>query len=160
MFIRRFLRCARGNVAVEFGFLVPLLVIMALGAFDFGRYGLGLLRVSSAARAGVLYGTLDHSTANDIANMVQHARDDAVDPTNELSVAARQFCRCPSGAEVACSTVCTDGAYPPLYVEVTVTDNLDLLFNYPGVPTTVTMAAGEPDAGAVTEARHEAILEG
>lgn len=142
LLMRRLWRCPRGNVAVEFGFLVPLLVIMALGAFDFGRYGLGLLRVSSAARAGVQYGTLDHSTANDIANMIQSARDDAVDPANALSVAARQFCRCPSGAEVACSPPCPDGAAPPLYVEVTVADTLDLLFAYPGVPSPVTLAAG------------------
>ena len=140
--MRRFWRRPNGNVAVEFGFLVPLLAIMALGAFDFGRYGLGLLRVSSAARAGVQYGTLDHSTANDIANMIQYARDDAVDTADELTVAARQFCRCPSGAEVACSAPCPDGAYPPLYVEVTVSDTLDLLFAYPGLPSAVTLAAG------------------
>ncbi len=139
--IRRLWRCPRGNVAVEFGILAPLLVIMALGAFDFGRYGLGLLRVSSAARAGVQYGTLDHSTANDIANMIQYARDDAVDPANELSIAARQFCRCPTGAEVACASPCPDGAYPPIYVEVTVADTLDLSFAYPGLPSTVTLAA-------------------
>lgn len=138
---RRLWRCRRGNVAVEFAFLAPLLVIMALGAFDFGRFGLGLLRVSSAARAGVQYGTLDHSTANDIANMIQSARDDAVDPGDALTVTARQFYRCPSGLETTSSDPCPDGAYPPLYVEVTVADTLDLLFAYPGVPGTVALAA-------------------
>ena len=73
--------------------------------------------------------------------MIQRARDDAVDPANELSVAARQFCRCPSGVEVVCSSLCPDGAYPPLYVEVTVADTLELLFDYPGLPETVTLAA-------------------
>ncbi len=135
-------RCVRGNVALEFGFLAPLLVIMVLGAFDFGRYGVGLLRVSSAARAGAQYGTLDHSAANDIANMTQYARDDAVDPGNELSVVARQFCRCPSGVEVACSSTCGDGQYAPLFVEVTVSDSLDLLFDYPGIPQSIVLAAG------------------
>ena len=140
--LQHLLRCARGNIAVEFGFLASLLAIMAVGAFDFGRYGVELMRINSAARAGAQYGTLDHSAANDIANMEQYARDDAADLANELSVAARQFCRCPNGAEVGCSTQCTDGQYAPLYVEVTVTDSLDLLFDYPGLPPTVTLAAG------------------
>ncbi|MHA1566344.1 MAG: TadE family protein [Alphaproteobacteria bacterium] len=128
-------------MAVEFAFMAPLFAIMALGAFDFGRYGLGLMRVSSAARAGVQYGTLDHSTANDLTNMVQRARDDALDSSNTLDVSARQFYRCPSGVEIGGASLCPDGAYPPLYVEVTVADTLELLFDYPGVPDSITLAA-------------------
>lgn len=139
--IGRLWRCTTGNMAVEFAFLAPLFAIMALGAFDFGRYGLGQMRVSSAARAGVQYGTLDHSTAGDLANMVQRARDDAQDSSNTLDVAARQFYRCPSGVEIDGASLCPDGVYPPLYVEVTVADTLDLLFDYPGVPESVALVA-------------------
>ena len=133
-------RCRRGTSAVEFGFLAPILVMLLLGAYDFGRYGLSLMRVASAARAGVEYGMLDHSAANDIGGMTQNARDDAVDPNNELSIVARQFCRCPNGSEVVCSTTCGDGEYAPLFVAVTVSDTVDLLFDYPGVPGSMAVA--------------------
>ena len=54
-------------------------------------------------------------------------------------VQARNFCRCPgSSAEVDCSTNCPDGQYAPLYVEVSVQDTLDMLFDYPGLPGTDT----------------------
>ena len=72
---------------------------------------------------------------------VQRARDDALDSSNTLDVAARQFYRCPNGVEVGGASLCADGAYPPPYVEVTVADTLDLLFDYPGVPESMTLAA-------------------
>ena len=49
-------RGASGNVTIEFGFLILILVSLAIGAFDFGRLGYRKIAITSAARAGAQYG--------------------------------------------------------------------------------------------------------
>ena len=128
------LREARGNVTVEFGFLIPILVILAVGTVDFGRLGLQKIAVTNAARAATQYGTQDLSTAGDIAGMRQAAYDDYGDDGTLLTVTPRQYCTCPSSStEIACNTLCTGGEFPYTYVEVTVSRQLDFLIPYPGV---------------------------
>lgn len=125
----------RGNVSIEMAFLVTFLLVLVLGAYDFGRLAMEQAGVTQAARAGAQFAVLDQANAADTAGMIQAARDEAEDPNDELNITARNFCRCPgSSAEVDCSVNCADGQYAPLYVAVTVQDTLDMLFDYPGLP--------------------------
>lgn len=127
------IRDRRGNVSIEMAFLVTFLLVLVMGAYDFGRLAMEQSSVTQAARAGAQFAVLDQANATDNAGMIQAARDEAEDPA--LTVNPRNFCRCPgSAAEVACGVNCPDGQYAPLYVEVTVTDTLDMLFDYPGLP--------------------------
>jgi uncharacterized protein (UPF0333 family) len=131
------IRDRRGNVSIEMAFLVTFLLVLVMGAYDFGRLAMEQATVTQAARAGAQFAVLDQANATDEAGMRQAARDEADDPT--LVVDPRNFCRCPgSAAEVACGGNCPDGQYAPLYVEVKVTDTLDMLFDYPGLPGTDT----------------------
>jgi Flp pilus assembly protein TadG len=123
----------RGNVTIEMAFLITFLLVLVMGAYDFGRLAMEQSGVTQAARAGAQFAVLDQANATDIDGMKQAAKDEAEDPN--LNVSARNFCRCPeSAAEVDCSTNCADGQYAPLYVEVSVQDTLDMLFDYPGLP--------------------------
>jgi len=127
----------RGNVSIEMAFLVTFLLVLVMGAYDFGRLAMEQSGVTQAARAGAQFAVLDQANAVDIDGMKQAAKNEAEDPS--LNVQARNFCRCPgSSAEVDCSTNCPDGQYAPLYVEVSVQDTLDMLFDYPGLPGTDT----------------------
>lgn len=45
----------RGNAIVEFAFLAPFLLILALGVGDFGRAMYASIVVNNAARAGAQY---------------------------------------------------------------------------------------------------------
>lgn len=129
------MRDRRGNVSIEMAFLVTFLLLLVMGAYDFGRLAMEQSGVTQAARAGTQYAVLDQANATDTAGMIQAARDEAEDVDNELNITARNFCRCPDSAvEVSCSSNCPDGQYAPLYVEVTVEDTLDMLFDYPGLP--------------------------
>ena len=122
-----------GNVTIEMAFLLTFLLILVMGAYDFGRLAMEQSGVTQAARAGAQFAVLDQANATDTNGMIQAARDEAEDPT--LNVTARNFCRCPeSAAEVGCASNCADGQYAPLYVEVTVQDTLNMLFDYPGLP--------------------------
>ena len=131
--LRSLLRDRRGNVTIEMAFLLTFLLILVMGAYDFGRLAIAQSGVTQAARAGAQFAVLDQANATDTAGMIQAARDEAEDPT--LNVTARNFCRCPdSNAEVNCAVNCPDGEYAPLYVEVSVQDTLDMVFDYPGLP--------------------------
>ncbi len=99
------------------------------------------MRLSSAAHAGAQYGSYDLSSSSDIDGIVAAARDDADDVGSALSVTAERICRCPDGTEQACTVSCSDGEYAPLYVEVSVSEAVDLWFSFPGVPSTITLGA-------------------
>ena len=130
-----------GAVSIELAFFIPVVAAMLAGSIEFGRLGFEQVRIASAARAGAQYGVYDLSSAGDIAGMIDAARLDAEDVTNALNVTAAQTCRCPSGVVQACTITCADGEFAPLYVEVTVSQDIDLWFSFPGVPDTVTLAA-------------------
>ncbi len=131
----------RGAVSVELAFFIPVAAVLITGAIEFGRLGLEQVRLTSAAHAGAQYGTYDLSSASDIDGMIEAARLDADDVTNSLTVTATKTCRCPDGTEQACTIECADGRYAPLYVEVSVSESVDLWFGFPGVPSSITLAA-------------------
>ena len=127
------IRDRRGNVSIEMAFLITFLLVLVMGAYDFGRLAIEQAGVTQAARAGAQFAVLDQANATDTDGMKQAAKDEAEDPN--LDVDARNFCRCPGDpTEVSCAANCPDGQYAPLYVEVTVTDSVDMLFDYPGLP--------------------------
>lgn len=130
-----------GAVSIELAFFVPVVAVMVAGSIEFGRLGLEQVRIASAARAGAQYGVYDLSSAGDIDGIIDAARLDADDVTNALTVTAAQTCRCPDGTVQACTISCADGEYAPLYVEVSVSEDVGLWFSFPGVPDTVTLAA-------------------
>ena len=132
---------AKGTVSVELAFFIPVAAAMIAGAVEFGRLGLEQVRIASAARAGAQYGIYDLSSAGDIAGITEAVRIDADDVNNSLNVTATQICRCPDGTVQACNIACSDGQYAPMYVEVQVTEAVDLWFGFPGVPSSITLAA-------------------
>ena len=116
------------------------LASLAIGAFDFGRFGIEKSRITSAARAGAQFGIQDQSTAEDEDGIRQAAQNDASD--NTLTVASRRFCSCPNQGEVGCGENCADdGALAPMYVEVAVDGDVELMFTYPGIPDPVPISS-------------------
>ena len=123
-----------GNVSIEMALVLTFLLTLILGAFDFGRLVLSHASVTNAARAGAQWAVLEQVYANDSAGMIQAARDEVDDVNNQLNITATSFCRCPSSTGTdSCTADCPDGEYAPLYVQVTVQDQVDMLFAYPGV---------------------------
>jgi Flp pilus assembly protein TadG len=129
-----------GSVSIELALVTILLVVLGVGAFDFGRIGLEKAQLVSAVRAGTQFGVQDLSNANDINQMIQAARDDAGDTTGAIQIQARQYCACPGG-EVACTSSCADGSYAPLYVEVSAQNAVALMLPYPGLGSALTLSS-------------------
>ena len=136
--IGRMRRATSGAMSVELALGVTALLVLAVGSYDFGRFAMAKSALSSAARAGAIYGIQDLSTAGDTGGIEQAARLDSGNET--LSVISRQVCSCASGGEVPCGGVCSDGLPAPVYVEVTVQDTLDFLFSYPGLPDPINLS--------------------
>ena len=125
----------RGNVIIEFAFMLPVFILVTLGAVELGRAGTDWSRLTHAAYSGVQYGIKDQANAANIPGMIQAARDDADDTANELTITARRYCSCPeTSAEAVCSTTCADDGFIPMFVEVTTTRDLGAIIPYANLP--------------------------
>ncbi len=129
----KFLKDRRGTAFVEFGLLAPIFFLVIVGIVDFGRLGYSKIAVTSAARAGTQYGVQNMSTAEDIDGMRQAARNDIGDINSELLIDAINYDAGPGQGQVDETVLCDDGTFSYFYVEVTVPDEIDLLFPYPGI---------------------------
>ncbi len=138
--LRRWRLGSSGTATIELAIVSTFLVVLAVGAFDFGRVGLEKAELVSAARAGTQFGVQDLSNANDTTQIIQAVRDDAGDTTGALQVQTRQYCAC-AGVELACTASCADGSYAPFYIEVSVQNTVDLMFAYPGMESPLTLSS-------------------
>ncbi len=140
--LARLFRHRAGNTTIEFGFVILFMVTLGIGAYDFGNLGYQKIAITNAARAGVQYGVQDMSTAEDTAGMVDAARDDINDVANAIDINARNYYYCPGQGEVLDETViCDDNTYSYLYVEVTVANDVELMFPYPFVTSPQSVAS-------------------
>jgi len=70
----------RGAAAVEFSFIMPVLVLVLAGAADFCRFGHTAVAINNAARAGVAFGCMHPcdslSSAQWLAKVEEAVRDE------------------------------------------------------------------------------------
>jgi len=100
-------RGVRGQSLVEFALILPVLLIMLFGVFDFGRASYAFNAVSNAAREGARVAIVDQSQTGGIYKAAQEAADqgtaldlDPADP-NQVSVTFPD----PFGTCVGCRAV-------------------------------------------------------
>lgn len=132
-------RCVRGNISIEFALVLPFLLLLVMGAYDFGRGFAEKLRLNSAARAGAQYALSHYNMVSDVNGVIQSARDDADDLDGTLSVTPRYYCTCLTGGEIACGTSCSGGEVPMRYIEVDVAGPFELMFDYPMTSGSMTL---------------------
>jgi Flp pilus assembly protein TadG len=133
-----------GQAFVELALVLPIFILLLVGAAEFARLAYASIEVSNAARAGVAYGAQNHTTASDTTGMQTAATDDGPNVTG-LAATATNFCACSTApsTQVSCSTVLSSCSTPPAhsleYVKVTTTATVDPLIHFPGLPTTFTL---------------------
>lgn len=140
-FIRSFVRSQRGSSAVELAFILPMILALTLGAFDFGLGYFEKVKLAAAARAGVQYAMHNNFSTDEQTRLAveQSVRDDAGDDGGALTVAANYFCECDDGTAIVCTDSCPGNVRPFTFVRVSVQTLYEPLFNYPGVPETITI---------------------
>jgi Flp pilus assembly protein TadG len=123
---------------VEFAVVVPVLVLLLIGAADYGRFFFTSIAVANAARAGAEWGAQDKSYAfGPSADITDFAEQDGAE-AGAITVTAATVCKCPDESTVVCSTGVCGGYGPPrVFVEVTATKTVNLILPYPGVPNNI-----------------------
>lgn len=80
-------RRSKGQAMIEFALILPLLLLVIIGTFEFGRVIFVYANLFNAAREGVRYGLIN---PQDYSGILQHAQDNVVlvrlDPGNDLTV--------------------------------------------------------------------------
>jgi Flp pilus assembly protein TadG len=139
-----------GQAFVELALVLPIFLLLLVGAVEVGRLAYAAIEVSNAARAGVSYAAQSHTTAStdptNIGFIKQAASQDAPNITI-LSAVPSNSCSCESSAGVftttSCTTINTTNCASPSriveYVQVQTSAQVDTLFHFPGIPNKVTL---------------------
>lgn len=126
-----------GNVAVEFALVLPMLILILGGVIDFGRAFYDQMALETAARSAVQYARQNPGDATGI----QLAATSAGGLPATATVDALQvFCECPDGSSIGCSTVCATGEALLRFLSITVREDFETLFPYPGVSSPLALA--------------------
>lgn len=144
----------KGQALLEFAIVLPVVLLLALGVIELGRYAYLSILVDSAARAGAAYGAQSHFTAGQPNNITAAANSDFQNnnqPTSALtSVTSTFVCECDNngtmstadctqtnggcaaGNEVVSLQVTATGTFSPLFG--------GSLFGFSLLPTQFTVA--------------------
>jgi Flp pilus assembly protein TadG len=127
-----------GASILETALIAPILLLVLVGAIDFGRGYYAALEVSSAAEAGALYGT---QFPTDVSGMIKAATLDAADIIMVTPTAA-YGCECSDGTAVTpnCGSTPTCSLLNVVnYVEVDTTATYKPIISYPGFTSSLTL---------------------
>lgn len=141
--MRRFSRKIRnrkaGGVLVEFALAGPVLLLLTMGAVDFGRAFYQSVTISNAAGTGAFVGAQNTVSSGHYDGMRDAAERDAQD-IGAVNVTTDRFCACPDGTRVDCFTgTCAGYGSPRLYVRCRVEKEFRAAAPIPGVPSLFTV---------------------
>ncbi len=130
----------RGGAMIEFALTFPLLLLLCLGATDFGRLFFNAVTVANAAATGAFYGAQNNVNFSRYSTMANRVTEDAKNLEN-VTANATSFCECPGSppTPISCSQAtnrlaCGDYGYPRAYVRTNVTHTFRTIVGYPGIP--------------------------
>ena len=156
-----------GQTILEIVFIMPLMLLMLGASIDMGRYAYVGILVGSAARAGAAYGgkrpgdttgIMNAACADYLNNLGPNAACGSSGSTSKdyLNVTSSTSCGCDNGGAItayggACDDVPNSLPTDPIpacqsgggtwtsSVTVTAAGTFGLIFNWPGIPTTITI---------------------
>jgi len=134
----RLKRSQVGGAVAEFAIVLPVLILFAVGVMDYGRVFFRSIMVANAARAGAEWGAFDPVHFSDKVGTEAFSKLEAQE-IGSLIVSSQKICRCGDNV-VPCSNVCSGYGAPRVYVEVTATDSVPMIFKYPGLPPKVAIS--------------------
>ncbi len=144
---RRRFSSESGQSLVELALITPVLLLMLVGFAEMGRYTYLSVLVGNAAEAGAAYGAQSLGNSVDAAGIRTAAQNDFQDGhgLSGLTVTPSTSCGCDSSGTTttaACtgSTAGTCGTgHWVVNVQVTASGTFTSMFNYPGVPASLTI---------------------
>ncbi len=130
-----------GSSLVELAAVMPVFVLLLLGAIDFGRAYYLSMEIAGAAQSAAVYGT---QNPTDTAGMQSAALLDVPNAANAKVSSATYGCECSDGSSYspscAATPACTSNTL--VYrVNVTVTATYTPLFPWPGIPSSISFSS-------------------
>jgi len=142
MKIREIREQESASALIEFALVVPVFTLLLLGVLNYGmamqKYG----AIADSARAGAESALLQTCSPNlgcyaNMTKMQSVAKSSAASAgIADYAAVATNFCTCSpgNGVTVSCTGSCSGYGQPAMYVQVTVTGTLPLLFgSSPGI---------------------------
>jgi Flp pilus assembly protein TadG len=139
--LRALLPDIRGNAAVEFALVAPVLGAALVAMIDLGIGFYENMEVENAAQAGAEYAVTQGWNAAAVSNAVTASGTLAA---ISATPAPTQSCGCANGTTVAaaaCGSVCPNGAGAGTYVTVNAQAQYSSIFNYPFVASPMTLSS-------------------
>jgi Flp pilus assembly protein TadG len=138
--LNRMWLATRGTAAIEFAFIVPILLVLTLGVVEVGYSTYQAMQVQDSAEAGAIYVAKHGWNSAAITAAVVNATGLA---GITASPAPSQFCGCPtvSGVTTAvCASTCASGSRAGQYVEINAALTRQIILPASGLllPTTLT----------------------
>ncbi len=156
-----------GQSFIELALVLPFLLVLAIGVIELGRYAYISILVGNAARAGSAYGAqslpqaspgnglaICEAASNDFQGSVVactgfNGSYQSTGPNGTLNVTISNTCGCDSGGTVT-TAGCTSDVNPTagtcaaghwvVMINVNASGTFNSLFNYPGIPTSITVS--------------------
>src|ERR1051326_6579113 len=139
---KRSSKAQAGTALVELAIMLPLLIVLILGAVDFGRVFDAAIELGNAVTAGAEYGSRLTTKVTDVTGIKSVVTSDAADlsgvsfPSDPTS-----YCTCPgSSTHVTCTSTCTGYGKPKEYVSVTANYTWTTLVPWPGITNSVALS--------------------
>jgi Flp pilus assembly protein TadG len=143
----------RGQTILELALLLPMLLLLLLGVIELGRYAFISILVGNAARAGAAYGAESLVSSVDAVGIAAAADNDFQNngqDVNNLMVTSFPSCGCDSAGTITAVAGCTTASNPNaaicatghwvVMVSVTASGTFNSIFNYPGIPKSITLS--------------------
>ena len=128
---------ARGVATVEMALMLPFLLLLMIGIIDVARVAFVGIAVANAASAGAFYGAQGPGYAVSTADILAAANADA--QVSGMTITSSTYCECPDGSASTCVLGECDGERIREYIQVDTQADWTPIFNYPGVPDSVTV---------------------
>src|SRR5215469_13472527 len=140
-----------GQSLLEMALMLPFLLLLLLGVIEIGRYAYIGILVGNAARAGAAYGVQSNAQSIDTVGITNAAINDFMSngQGNSLTVTSAVTCGCDSSGTVT-TAGCTPATNPTagtcavghwvVIPTVTASGTFNSLFNYPGIPASVSIS--------------------
>jgi Flp pilus assembly protein TadG len=124
-----------GSAFLEVALSFPVLLLLTVGGADFGRMYYSSSQLAKAAEAGAKYGASSPLASSDVAGITRAALDQ-VSGLKGVTATATQSCVC-GGVDQSCAVSC--GAKKHILVTVSASYTFNLMFPYPGIPSSIAM---------------------
>lgn len=137
--IRRLSSRQDGASLAELALVLPLLILILLGAIDFARAYYLSIELCGAAQAGAMYGVQNRT---DTAGIEAAAADNAPNVSNLVVAAPTWGCECSdgSGSSSSCTAKpsCSDDMV--YWVKVSASANYTPVFPWPHIPSSLSLS--------------------